>query len=87
MRRRSFVIPGPDKARSSPRRLLINKNDTLVIGGYEIDASILADIIKPDKRLLWAFVANGDQVQPIAFSEEHCIWLLDSDLEKGRDAS
>jgi hypothetical protein len=80
VRRHSFVIPGPVKP--APRRLLVNKTDVLVIGGYEIDAAILTDIIKPDKRLLWAFVAKGTQVQPVCFSEEHCVWLLESDLDR-----
>jgi hypothetical protein len=49
--------------------------DTLVINGLEIDASILAAVIVPNNRLLWAFVRNGNTVQAVAYDEEKVIWL------------
>lgn len=66
------------------RRIVVRKDDMLIVNGIELDGAILKEIVSPSKRLLWAFVrnANGD-VQPHAVSEEHCIWLLESDLSTG----
>ncbi len=63
------------------RRIVVRKDDVLVVNGVDLDGEILKEIVSPSKRLLWAFVKNenGD-VQPIPFSEEQCVWLQDSDL-------
>lgn len=71
------------------RRIVVRKDDILVVNGIELDGDILREIVKPSNRLLWAFVRQGDDVRPICFSEEHCIWLLESDLtyaSQGRTA-
>ena len=84
MRRRpSFTYPGPkQKVASSPRRLVIRSTDTLVIGGYEVDAEILREVITPGKRLLWAFVGDANNVRPVAYSEERVVWLSEEDLDR-----
>jgi hypothetical protein len=65
------------------RYITVKSTDTLVIGGREVDAAVLEKVLSPDNRVLWAFVANdvGD-IMPIAYSEDHCIWLSDKDLER-----
>ena len=66
------------------RRVRVDRGDILVLGGYEISADVLRDIVVPadDRRLLWAFVRKRDrrEVQPICFSEDRVIWLQDEDL-------
>ena len=66
------------------RRLVVRDDDVLVVNGYTIDASILQAIVAPGKRLLWTFVLaeNGVDIQPVAISEERCIWLLPEDLKR-----
>ena len=68
------------------RKLTVRRDDILVLNGFEIDASTLIDITKPNKRLLWQFVQSEDRlsIRPICFSEEHCIWLMDSDLVRDK---
>ena len=63
------------------RRIVVQKDDVLIIGGVEVDAEILREIVNPQKRLLWYFIRrdNGD-CQPVAVSEDQCIWLTDDDL-------
>jgi len=62
------------------RRIVVQKDDVLIIGGVEIDAEILREIVNPTKRLLWAFVKKDGDVMPVAYSEAQCIWLSDDDL-------
>ena len=65
------------------RRVAVRTNDILVVNGYELDAAILADIVTPNKRLLWAFVENTDgSIQPVAYSEDRVIWLSKEDLKR-----
>lgn len=67
------------------RRLVVSKNDVLVIDGVELDVSILAEMLTGDKRLLWAFIKNADgDTQPISYSEDRVIWLTDDDLVRGK---
>ncbi len=68
------------------RRMRVVTGDVLLINGYEIEASILMELVKPDNRVLWAFVKgeNGD-LQPVPSDETRCIWLQDSDLERTAD--
>jgi hypothetical protein len=66
------------------RRVIVRKDDVLVVDGLELDASILRAMLEPDKRILWAFVRSedGESIQPLAISEERCIWLEPTDLER-----
>lgn len=63
------------------RRLVVTRTDVLVINGLEIDAEVLMSITNPDTRLLWAFVRQADQIQPIAYNEDRVIWLQPGDME------
>ena len=62
------------------RRVLVRANDVLVIDDLEIPAQVLKDMADPDKRVLWAFLRSGDYVQPVAYDEEHVIWLQPEDI-------
>ena len=62
------------------RRIVVLKDDVLVIRGIEIDAEVLREIVDPTKRLLWAFIKKDGDVMPVAYSEDRCIWLSDDDL-------
>ena len=64
------------------RRIVVRKDDVLIVNGLALDGEVLKDMMDPSKRLLWAFVRKDNDVQPCAYSEEHCIWLQDSDLER-----
>ena len=68
------------------RYITARKGDTLVVGGHEVDVAVLEEIMKPDKRVLWAFIRNdaGD-VTPICYSEDRVIWLTQEDVEVGTD--
>jgi hypothetical protein len=61
-------------------RIIVHKNDVLVVNGMEIDGEILKSIVNPDARLLWAFVKKGNDIQPVPYDETHCVWLTDEDL-------
>ena len=66
------------------RTLVVHADDTLILQGYEVCASILLDIVKPNKRLLWAFVRSedGTRIRPVPYSEDKILWLEDSDIER-----
>ena len=63
-----------------PRRIVVAKDDVLVVAGYEIDASVLETVLNPHARLLWAFIAKDGCLQPAAYSEQQVIWLEPSDF-------
>lgn len=63
------------------RTIVVRKDDILVVNGMELDGAILKEIVSPSKRLLWAFVKNGDDVRPVCYSEDRVIWLSEEDLE------
>ena len=68
---------------AAQRRIVVRRDDVLVLpSGFEVDASTLSDITKPDKRLLWAFVKSedGTAIQPVCYDETRVIWLTDEDL-------
>jgi hypothetical protein len=67
------------------RRLVVRKDDILVIDGLEIEASILCAMLEPGKRLLWAFIHEGGDVRPAAYSEDQCIWLEPADLVRSKE--
>ena len=67
------------------RRLVVHKDDVLVIGGLELEASILAAMLEPGKRLLWAFIHEGGDVRPAAYSEDQCIWLEPAYLDRRKE--
>ena len=79
MRRRSFVYHGPAKQEAA-RRVVVRSTDTLVLGKYEVSADILREVVTPGKRVLWAFVGDGANLRPVAYSEDRVIWLSDEDL-------
>lgn len=65
------------------RRLIVQRDDVLVFKGMELDAGILDEMFTANKRLLWYFLKNKEgDVRPICVSEEQCIWLQESDLER-----
>ena len=67
------------------RRIIVQQHDTLVVCGFEIDAEILAAVLDPANRTLWAFIhsTDGAKIEPCAVDEERCIWLEESDLFRG----
>ena len=67
------------------RRLVVSKDDVLIVKGMELDADVLSEMISGDRRLLWYFLKNKDgDVRPICISEDQCIWLTSDDLIRDR---
>ena len=68
------------------RKLTVRRDDVLVLGGFEVDADVLTEIVKPNRRMLWAFVQSDDglRIQPTPFTEDKVIWLLESDLVRDK---
>jgi len=64
----------------------VDKNDVVVYGGVEIPADVLAVIVHPTARVLWAFKEEFGRIQPIAFDESRVIWLTEEDLTR-KDAA
>ena len=66
------------------RRIVVRKTDTLVVNGYEVDASVLGDMMDPERRLLWAFVRaeNGVDIRPVPYDETRVVWLAEEDLRR-----
>jgi hypothetical protein len=56
----------------------------LVVAGYEVAADILAEIINPKARLLWAFEKSDDgtRIMPVCYDETKVLWLTDKDIER-----
>lgn len=69
------------------RRIVVRKDDVLIINGMELDGEVLKSIVDPSKRLLWAFQREGSDIRPVCFSEDHCVWLLESDLARNEDVT
>ena len=42
-------------------------------------------MLEPGKRLLWAFIHEGGDVRPAAYSEDQCIWLEPADLDRCKE--
>lgn len=73
-------------SRVSPRgrRIKVQQFDELEICGFIVDAEILAAVLDPRNRTLWAFVNDGKgRVQPTAYTEEQVIWLTPEDIAVG----
>ena len=68
------------------RKLTVRRDDVLVLNGFELDADVLTEIVKPNRRMLWAFVQSDDglRIQPTPFTEDKVIWLLESDLVRDK---
>jgi hypothetical protein len=66
-------------------RLIVSKNDILVINGMELDAAILREIVSPSKRVLWAFVKQGGDIKPRCYSEDEVIWLTSDEVNLGTE--
>lgn len=63
------------------RRVRVIPGDVLLVGGYEVSAEVLIEMLAPDKRLLWAVVRNGEHdIQPVPYDESRVVWLTDEDL-------
>lgn len=64
-----------------PRRIRIQRDDVLIVGAYEFDANVLAQMLRPRVRALWAFIANKESgnIQPVMYTEDRVIWLQDED--------
>ncbi len=60
----------------------VDKNDVVVYGGVEIPADVLAVIVHPTARVLWAFIQEQGRVQPVAYDESRVIWLTSEDLTR-----
>jgi hypothetical protein len=71
---------------AAKRRIIAHRDDVLVLNGFEVDASVLIDITKPGRRLLWAFVQSEDgaRICPVAYSEDRVIWLTAEDLVRNK---
>ena len=67
------------------RRLVVRKDDVLVVNGLALDGEVLKSMLTPSNRLLWAFVRKGDDVMPIAYDETRVIWLEDTDFARKGD--
>jgi hypothetical protein len=63
---------------------VVGEDDVLVLGRWELSAAVLRDIVAPGRRLLWEFVASegGDELQPVAYSEDQVLWLNVGDVER-----
>lgn len=65
------------------KRVSLGRGEVLVYKGVDIDRDVLDAIVDTKKRLLWAFVrGEGGVVRAVAYSEEHCIWLEESDMPR-----
>jgi hypothetical protein len=63
------------------RTVKVIEGDVLVINGWRVDVTTLIQMLDPDKRVLWAFVRNGDrELRPVPYSEERVIWLAEEDI-------
>lgn len=69
------------------RRIVLQKNDVVVYKGFEFDTEVLKAICNPDARLFWAFIRNGQRIQPVAYSEDKVIWIEPADLERTEDVT
>ena len=68
------------------RRIVVRKDDVLVVNGLVLDGEVLKDMMDPSKRLLWAFVREDGDVRPCAYDETKVIWIQSEDLvRKGSD--
>jgi len=65
------------------RRILLRRDDVLVVNGIELDGEVLRAVVRPEARLLWAFVRaeNGD-VRPVCYTEDEVVWIQSSDLDR-----
>jgi hypothetical protein len=62
-------------------RVELEANDILVYKGMDIDAEVLDSLLSANKRVLWAFVKNGEgDVRAVPYSEDQCIWMSESDI-------
>ena len=57
------------------RRIIVRRDDLLIVNGMELDGDVLRSIVDPSRRLLWAFVKQGNDVRPVCYSEDKVIWL------------
>jgi hypothetical protein len=62
------------------RRITVRTADTIIIGEYEVEASVLQQMLDPRNRVLWAFVKRPGRVQAVAYDETRVVWLTDEDL-------
>jgi hypothetical protein len=67
------------------RQVVLGGNDVLLHRGMFIDSEVLDAILSTDKRLLWAFIRNGEDVQACPFSEEEVIWMTEHDVVREQD--
>ncbi len=61
----------------------IERGDTLVMDGMEVDADCVAVMVQPKNRLLWAFVLRNGKIQPVGYDESKVLWLTEEDYAKG----
>ena len=69
------------------RRVSVKPGDILILNGFEIDADVLLEITRPNRRMLWSFVQSEDgaRIQPTPFTEDKVIWIEASDLVRAKE--
>lgn len=64
----------------------LKRGEVLSYKGMTIDRDVLDAVVDTNKRLLWAFVRGDDgDIRAVPYSEEHVIWLAESDVLQERD--
>lgn len=59
----------------------------LDIDGVLISASVLREMVDPDRRLLFRFERKDGIIQAKAFDESNVVWLDESDLQDPKDVA
>jgi hypothetical protein len=68
------------------RSVKVIPGDTLLLNGYRVDVTTLAEMLKPDQRVLWAFVRNGEHdIRPVPYDETRVVWLAEEDLVRSEN--
>ena len=62
------------------RQLEVERRDTLIYKGMEIDVAVLDAIVRPSHRVLWAFIERDGLIQPVPYDEAHVIWMTPDDV-------
>jgi len=81
LRRRDYVA-----VRRQAREIVVQPGDVLIYRDKAVGTDVLDAVLDTDRRLLWAFVSNeaGDVIA-VCYSEDHVIWLSDSDVQAEKD--
>lgn len=63
----------------------VQAGDVIVMDGVEIGADVLAAILHPDARLLWAFLKRNGQIHPVCYDEGRVIWIQAEEEKDEKD--